>query len=105
MNGQIAFGSRIKELRKNKNITQEKLAEIIGVEPQQICRIEKGACFTTFETLEKLSNALNTPIQDFFNYSHIKTKEELLKDLTNSLEEIPEDKLRMVYKVIMTIIN
>lgn len=105
MDGQKAFGSRIKELRKNKNITQEKLAEIIGVEPQQICRIEKGACFTTFETLEKLSSALNIPIQDFFNYNHIKTKNELLKAINNSLSELPEDKLRTIYKVIMSIIN
>lgn len=105
MDGQKAFGSRIKELRKNKKITQEKLAEIIGVEPQQICRIEKGACFTTFETLEKLSTALDTPIQDFFNYAHLKTKNEILKILSTTLKELPEDKLQTIYKVIMSIIN
>lgn len=105
MCSQKDFGSRIKEIRKSKKITQEKLAEIIGVEPQQICRIEKGACFTTFETLEKLSVGLDTPIKDFFNFSHIKNKNELINEINGKLKNLPEEQVKLIYKIIMTIIN
>ena len=32
----ILFGKRLRELRKRNNMTQEKLAEIIGIEPRNI---------------------------------------------------------------------
>ena len=55
MNSLELFGKRLKELRKLNKLTQEQLAELIGLDPKQICRIENGACFTTFETLQKIS--------------------------------------------------
>jgi transcriptional regulator with XRE-family HTH domain len=52
------FGKRVKELRKSKGITQEKLAEIIELDAKQIGNIETGSGFTTMQTLEKLANFL-----------------------------------------------
>lgn len=105
MDNQKAFGKRIKELRKNKKLTQEKLAELINVEPQQICRIENGACFTTFDTLEKLAQVLETSIADFFNNSHIKTTQELIDELTNKLNNASEKDIMLIYKVVMAILQ
>jgi len=41
---QIIFGEKLKNLRKEKNITQEILAEKIGVSSQAISKWEKGEC-------------------------------------------------------------
>ncbi len=44
-------GDRLKELRKNKNITQEELGNILGVTKASICCYEKGTRTPTIENL------------------------------------------------------
>ena len=88
--GSKVFGKRIKELRERKKLTQEKLAEKIGLDLQTISRIETGYYFTSFENLEKLANALDVTIADLFDFEHVKTKEELIKEmmLDDDVEDI-----------------
>ena len=42
MNLKKLLGKRLQEIRRNKKITQEQLAEYIGVEPISISNIEVG---------------------------------------------------------------
>ena len=42
MDNKKLLGSRLKELRKRKGLTQEKLAELVELEPASICNIENG---------------------------------------------------------------
>ena len=56
----------IKLIRAIKGITQAKLAEMIDVHEKYIGIIETGKQNITLKTLNKLSNALNIPISDFF---------------------------------------
>ena len=63
-----AFGRRIKLLRKNRRITQEKLAEIIGLNPRQLTRIETGENFPSSDTLVKLSIALDLDVKYLFDF-------------------------------------
>lgn len=49
------LGKRIKELRKSKNLTQEKLSELVGFEPNHITKIEAGKHFPQPEKLEILA--------------------------------------------------
>lgn len=63
-----AFGRRIKLLRKNRRITQEKLAEIIGLNPRQLTRIETGENFPSSDTLVKLSMALDLDVKYMFDF-------------------------------------
>ena len=101
MNSSIKlFGKRIKELRKKQGITQEQLAEILGVENQTISRIETGCFFTSYENLEKLAFALNTDIKDFFEFNHLKDKEELKKDLIENINNLSTSDLQKISKFI-----
>ena len=86
MNKQKLFGKRIKELRKNKNLTQEQLAESIGIYQKQIGNIETGTYFTTMPNLEKIANALNVQIKDLFDFGIFKTKEELIQEINQMLK-------------------
>ena len=45
------FGEKLKNLRKIKGFTQEKLAEKIGINLRQLARIEAGESFISSETL------------------------------------------------------
>lgn len=62
------FGIRLKELRKSKGLTQEKLAEKLEIAPRQLTRIESGVNFPSVETLAKLSLYLEEDLKSLFNF-------------------------------------
>ena len=53
------LGKRIKELRRERNLSQEKLAENIGIDPNNLSRIENGKNYPSAETIVKIANSLN----------------------------------------------
>ena len=53
-------GSRVKELRKKKGLTQQKLADMINVTKVSICCYEKGTRFPNLETFYDLVEKLDT---------------------------------------------
>ena len=91
------LGLKIKELRKKKKITQEKLAEIIGVDCGYISKLEVGQNYPSIQTLNKISDALNIDIAEFFQYTNIHNKN-LKEEIMNLLNDLPEEKLIMFYK-------
>ncbi len=64
----VLFGQRIKELRKNRGLTQEKLAELVGMNQRQLSRIESGVNFASSETIVRLSIALDVEPKCFFEF-------------------------------------
>jgi transcriptional regulator with XRE-family HTH domain len=58
------LGNRIKALRCAKNLTQEQIAEQIGVSRQKIARIESGANNITLDILSKLAEVLDVTVGD-----------------------------------------
>lgn len=57
---------RIKEICKEKGITLNMLAEKIGVSQPSISGIATGKQKPSFDTLERLSEALNVPVTELF---------------------------------------
>lgn len=53
-------GSRVKELRKAKGLTQQQLADMINVTKVSICCYEKGTRFPNIETFCDLVRCLET---------------------------------------------
>lgn len=98
--GNKVFGKRIKELRERKKLTQEKLAEKVGLDLQTISRIETGYYFTSFENLEKLADALDVTMADLFNFGHVKPKEELIKEINTELASSSEKDVQRIHKLI-----
>ena len=69
-----AFGKNLKEIRKSKGITQESLAEMIGIHPRQVSKIETGEHFPNSTTLENICVTLSISPRELFNFE--------LKELT-----------------------
>lgn len=57
-----SVGERIKNSRISKNMTQDKLAELIDINPSHLSNIEKGKTKMSTETLAKIARSLNTSI-------------------------------------------
>ncbi len=100
-NLKIRLGRRIKDLRKSKNITQEKLAEIISMDITSLSKIETGRNYPQPETVEKLANALNVSIDKLFLFRDDFSKEEYLREINNNIKFISNDinKLKILYRV------
>lgn len=61
------MGSKLKEFRKVKRISQEELANLSGVSRQTISAIENdGAGTATTKTLMKIAAALETTVGELF---------------------------------------
>ena len=62
------FGANLKGLRKSRNITQEKLSELVDIHHRQMSKIETGDHFPSCKTLEKLCFALKVVPTRLFNF-------------------------------------
>lgn len=58
--------NRLKEIRKQKKITQEKLAELTGLSRPYISDIERKKSKPSGETILKIAKALNMPAEQIF---------------------------------------
>lgn len=56
------MGEAIKQARKERNLTQEQLGELVGVKKSQISKIENSLTDARFETILKVFRALNAKI-------------------------------------------
>ncbi len=56
------LGQAIKDARKERNLTQEQLGEIVGVKKAQISKLENSLTDARFETIIKVFRALNAKI-------------------------------------------
>lgn len=70
-NFKSGLGSNIKLLRKLRNITQEELAEIIGIHSRQLSKIETGDHFPSCKTLEKICIALDVSPREIFDFEFL----------------------------------
>lgn len=59
-------GKFIAECRKNKNLTQEKLSEIIGVSRKSISRWENGTSMPDYAILDILCKTLDISINELY---------------------------------------
>ena len=63
--------NRVKELRYKRKITQEELAELIGISRQAINAIEKEKFDPSLPTAFKLSELFKTSIEELFIFKSL----------------------------------
>jgi len=56
------IGHAIKEARKQRNLTQEELGKLVGVQKAQISKLENSLTDARFDTIIKVFKALNAKI-------------------------------------------
>jgi transcriptional regulator with XRE-family HTH domain len=67
MDVKLKFGIKIKELRKLKGLSQEKLANLAEIDRTYLPTIEKGERNVSIIVIEKLAIALGVKIKDLFD--------------------------------------
>ena len=96
------LGKRLRELRKRKGISQEKLAELINVDPTTISNIENGKNYPSMMTLENLLEVLGSSFLEAFDFEHKDNNVNLLEQIHRRLKENPE-KIEDFYKIVVAL--
>lgn len=66
----MSIGSKIKKLRKEKEMTLQQLADIMGCSPQLISQYENEKRIPKVETIAKIANALGVSLSDLDKRSY-----------------------------------
>lgn len=83
----MTFGERLYQLRKEKNLSQEDLAERLGVSRQSISRWENGSATPDFEKTVRLSEIFET------STDYLLKGETAFSNVSNPKTEIPAVKI------------
>lgn len=106
---QIKIGKFILECRKEKGLTQEQLAEKLGVSSKSISRWENGNTLPNYSLLKDLCNELDINVNELLSGEKIKGNDYMNKseeNLVNLRKQIDERKkvLTIISYVILLII-
>ena len=61
------FEEKLKDLRKRKNLSQEGLANLLGVSKQSVYKWERGVNKPDTENLKKMASLFDMKVDDLFN--------------------------------------
>lgn len=67
----IGIGTKIKEIRNKQNITLKQLSESTNLSIGFLSQLERGLSSVAIDSLQKIANALQTPIQEFLDTRQI----------------------------------
>ena len=98
------LGKRIRELRIQKGLKQEQLAEMVDMEPASICNIENGKNYPSFMNLEKIINVLGVSFIEVFQFDQHQEKIDLINAINKMLSENPE-KVKDTYKIVKALVE
>lgn len=97
-----ALGDAVRAIRKSKNMSQEALAERIGVCKRTIIDIEKNTGNPKFEILCMLVRELDLPLYQVF-YPEIPESLEIKNVLMKELSDCSEYEMKVILSVVKSL--
>lgn len=94
------LGQKVRQLRKQNEYSQERFAELVGIDPNSVSRIECGVHYPSLDTLEKIATVLKVEMRDLFLFSDKESAESLRSYLVQIASELEVEKLREVVGVV-----
>ena len=83
-------GSRIRELRKGRRLTQTELSEKIGVAQSDLSRMEQGEYKVGLDTLFKILQVFDLKMGEFFGETESPSERES-RDLVSEFQTLSEE--------------
>jgi transcriptional regulator with XRE-family HTH domain len=99
------LGTRIKELRKAKGLSQDALAERVGIDSKHLSRLEVGGSFPSLDTLERLAQVLEVELKEFFEFAHQDEPKALKHTLTQIVRQLTDEQVRLAVKVLRAMVR
>lgn len=95
-----AIGKRIKIARIRTNMTQESVADKIGVTPQHVSNIETGNSSVSLTTLVAIANLLNVSVDELLCDTVLKSKAIFIKEADDIFKDCNEYEVRVLVDVL-----
>ncbi len=99
------IGRRIKMLRKQKKISQEKLAEMIGLSPNHLSALERGAYNIKLDILVQIIDCLDVTADDIFCGVIKNGYINRTSRLSDEIASLPADEQQRIFDVIDTLLR
>ncbi len=93
-------GSRIKQLRKAKGLSQEVLAEKADLSNKYLSSIERGNENPTLDTFIKLAQAMDVEFFELFHYSREQSLRDAKASLIEMIKKSDKEKLDLAKKIL-----
>lgn len=101
-----AVGKRIKIVRQRSGLTQDQLAEHVGLSPKYISGIERGVENPTMDILLRVAKALEVEPYDLFLFGESEESEKALrKGIEKMVREADREKLQLYFDVMRNILQ
>ena len=97
-------GRNIYNKRKQLGLTQEELAERIGIGQQSLSRMEKGRIAPKFERLQIIADTLECPVTDLFRENTEATLE-LVERIADMLQGLDARRRELVFSHAASLAN
>lgn len=100
------FGQRIRSLRKERGMSQERLAEKSGLHNTYIGQIERGEKNPSLESIEKLSKGLDISVAELFEtFAEKPQSTSAIKKLNEMIEKLPPKTIENLVKMVADLIK
>ncbi len=93
------IGTRLKQARISKKMTQEKLAEALDVSVAYISRVECGSTTVNLKRLTEICSLLGVSEGDILDGASSCSTSYLSSAFSDLLQSCPPDKIDLIYKV------
>ncbi len=100
------IGNRIKQLRTVKDISQEELSLISGLNRAFIGQLERGEKNATVRTIDKICNALEVSLYEFFSFEaeEIDFATDTFIKLSSMFKELSDNQISQITDLVKQII-
>ena len=99
------IGRRIKEIRKQKKIPQEKLAEMIGISPNYMSALERGSYNIKLDLLVQIIDCRDITADDLFRDVIKNGYVNRTSHLTDEIEKLPDDEQQRIFEVLEALLR
>ena len=94
----VLLGKRIRAARLAAGLSQERLAEMVGLTSQHISHTEVASTKISLPALVKISNALNTSVDKLLSDNVHDSKHHVLGDFQLLIEDCDGDEAYVIYQ-------
>jgi transcriptional regulator with XRE-family HTH domain len=63
------FGKRLRALRRKRDFSQERFAELAEISVDFLSLVERGINGPSFDTLDRMAKALHVPVRNLFDFT------------------------------------
>lgn len=99
------IGKRVRETRKQQNISQMELADLSGLSVSYISHIETAKKRASLSSLLRISNALGITVDELLNGNQLFNPTEYQTDLDIVMSDCDSNEKRLIYELASAIVS